>query len=207
MLISRKYRFIFIHVYKTAGSSITKALKPFARSKWQKKANSFFKVFGVSYFDISPYPSHISAAELKSKMERKCFDVYFKFGIVRNPWDWQVSLYTYMLNERKHRLHDTVKSFNSFDEYLEWRYTKPVTYQKNFLFSERNEQLVDFIGRFEKLEEDFNKICSRIGISATLPRRNVFNIKPYQEYYNKKTIDIVKKKLEPDIELFKYDFE
>ena len=137
-------------------------------------------------------------------MERKCFDVYFKFGIVRNPWDWQVSLYTYMLNERKHRLHDTVKSFNSFDEYLEWRYTKPVTYQKNFLFSEKNEQLVDFIGRVEK---DFNKICSRIGISATLPRRNVFNIKPYQEYYNKKTIDIVKKKLEPDIELFKYDFE
>lgn len=207
MLISRKYRFIFIHVYKNAGSSITRALKPFAQSKWQKRAHSFFKVFGVSHFDASPYPSHISAAELKSKMKRKYFDTYFKFGIVRNPWDWQVSLYTYVLNKKRHPLHDTVKSFNSFDEYLEWRYTKPVTYQKNFLFSEENEQLVDFIGKFEKLSDDFNKICSRIGISATLSRRNVSRIRPYKEYYNKKTIELVREKFEPDIKLFNYDFE
>ena len=207
MLISRKYRFIFIHVYKNAGSSITNALKPFTQSKWQKKANLIFKRFGVSYFDPKPYPSHIPAAELMSKMGRKAFESYFKFGIVRNPWDWQVSLYTYVLSETRHPLHEIVKSFRNFDEYLEWRYTKPVTYQKSFLFSEQNEQLVDFIGRFEKLDDDLNKICSQLGISATLPERNVSSTKPYHEYYNKRTIDLVRKIFQPDIRLFKYDFE
>jgi len=207
MLISRKYRFIFIHVYKNAGSSITSALKPFVQSKRQKIADSIFKIFGISHFDPKPYPSHISAMDLMSKMGKKRFGSYFKFGIVRNPWDWEVSLYTYMLKNKNHPLHGMVKGFKNFDEYLEWRYSKPVTYQKDFLFSEKNEQLVDFIGRFEKLSDDFNKICSHIGISATLPRRNISNIKPYQEYYNKKTIELVRKKLEPDIRLFKYDFE
>jgi hypothetical protein len=207
MLISRKYRFIFIHVYKNAGTSITSALKPFVQFKWQKKANRIFKKFGVSYFDLKPYPTHIPAAELKSKMGKKAFDSYFKFGIVRNPWDWQVSLYTYVLIKTRHPLHKTVKRFRSFDEYLEWRYTKPVIYQKSFLFSEQNEQLVDYIGRFENLKDDFNEICSRLNISATLPQRNISSTRPYQKYYNKRTIDLVRKKLGPDIRLFEYDFE
>jgi hypothetical protein len=142
-----------------------------------------------------------------SKMGKKAFDSYFKFGIVRNPWGWQVSLYTYVLNKKSHPLHETVKRFRNFDEYLEWRYTKPVTYQKSFLFSEQNEQLVDYIGKFENLEDDFNEICSRLGISATLSQRNISSTRPYQEYYNKRTIDLVRKKLEPDIRLFEYDFE
>jgi hypothetical protein len=163
--------------------------------------------FGVSYFDPKPYPTHIHAAELKSKMGKKAFDSYFKFGIVRNPWDWQVSIYTYLRGNTRHSLHETVKRFSNFDEYLEWIYTKPVTYQKSFLFSEQNEPLVDFIGRFEKLDDDFKKICSRLNISATLPKHNISSTRPYQEYYNKKTIELVRKKLEPDIRLFKYDFE
>ena len=207
MLISKKYRFIFIHIYKNAGSSITKALKPFAQSNWQKKANRIFKIFGISYFDPRPHPTHISAAELKSKMSKKRFESYFKFGIVRNPWDWEVSLYTYMLKKPKHPGHEIVKSFRNFEEYLERKYTKPAKYQKSFLFSDQNEQLVDFIGRFEKLDNDFNKICAHLGFTATLPRRNVSNTKPYQEYYNKRTIELVRKKLEPDIILFEYDFE
>jgi hypothetical protein len=207
MLISSKYRFIFIHVYKNAGSSITSALKPFAQNKWQKFVNPLGKILGISHFDPKPYPSHIHATDLMSKMGRKSFDSYFKFGIVRNPWDWQVSLYTYVLGKPSHPLHEKVKRFRNFDEYLDWRYTKPVTYQKSFLFSEKNEQLVDFIGRFEKLDSDFSIICSKIGINAKLGRRNISRIKPYREYYNKQTIELVRKAFKPDIELFNYDFE
>jgi hypothetical protein len=207
MLISKKHRFIFIHIYKTAGSSITKALKPFAQNKWQKKVNPIFKRFGITHFDPKPYPTHIHAAELKSKIGEKAFDSYFKFGIVRNPWDWQVSIYTYVFNKTSHPLHKTIRRLSNFDEYLEWRFTKPIIYQKNFLFSKQNKQIVDYIGRFENLKDDFNEICSRLNISATLRKRNISSTRPYQEYYNKKTIDLVRKKLEPDIRLFKYDFE
>jgi hypothetical protein len=207
MLISRTRRFIFIHVYKNAGTSITSALKPFAIGKWQRKMNSILKRFGVLYFDPHPYSDHITASEMISKMGKKKFKNFFSFGIVRNPWDWQVSLYKFMLSNKAHFQHELIKSFLSFDEYIKWRCTEDTHYQKDFLFSKENKQIVNFIGRFERLEEDFQKICSHIGIPPiSLPKINVSKGRAYQKYYNKDTIDMVRKTFEPDIDLFKYDF-
>ena len=67
--------------------------------------------------------------------------------------------------------------------------------------------MVDFIGRFERLADDFHLICSRIGVSASLPKENVSRVKPYQEYYSEETKELVRRTFEPDISLFKYDFE
>ena len=50
-------------------------------------------------------------------MSKKVFEEYFKFGFVENPWDWQVSLYTFMLKDAKHHQHEFVKSLKDFDEY------------------------------------------------------------------------------------------
>lgn len=154
-----------------------------------------------------PYHPHITASELISKIGKEDFDSYFSFAIVRNPWAWQVSLYTYMLKNRWHPQHKLVNRFRNFDEYLEWRCAEEVRYQKDFVFSDEGEQLVDFIGKYESLDESFYQICSRIGISATLPKLNISNTKPYQTFYNKNTINLVRETFEPDIQLFNYDFE
>jgi hypothetical protein len=66
---------------------------------------------------------------------------------------------------------------------------------------------VNFIGKYENLKDDFKKICNKIGISTTLPKLNVSKSKPYQEYYNDETIDLVRKTFQPDIKIFNYDFE
>ena len=55
--------------------------------------------------------------------------------------------------------------------------------------------------------DDFDKVCSEIGVNAHLPRLNVSNKKPYQEYYSKKSIKLVSEAFHSDIELFGYDFE
>ncbi len=67
--------------------------------------------------------------------------------------------------------------------------------------------LVDFVGRFENLNADFETICARIGISASLPRINVSNVKPYQPYYNEETRELVRRTFDADIALFGYEFE
>lgn len=206
MLISRVRKFIFIHIYKNAGNSITYALRPFATSKWQRLANRWLEGLGCSYFDPQPYHSHIKASELIKLMGEKSFKRHFSFAIVRNPWDWQVSFYTYMLRSETHRQHDLVKELGSFDEYIRWRCTEEVRFQKDFVCSVKGDLLVDFIGRFENLGRDFQTICSRIGISATLPHLNVSNTTPYQEYYNEETRELVRKTFEPDISLFGYEF-
>lgn len=179
---------------------------PFATHKWQHIAERALRKFNISLYDPSPYARHIKASELVEKMGREAFEPFFSFAIVRNPWDWRVSLYNYMLKETTHFQHELAKSFGSFDKYIEWRVAEEVRFQKDFVYSENGEQLVDFIEMFERLEADFQTICSDIGISTSLPKLNVSNKKPYQQYYNKRTMELVKQAFEPDISLFGYEF-
>lgn len=207
MLISNKHKFIFIHIYKNAGTSISSALLPFAANKIQQKISIVATKFGFSYpFGPTPYQGHITTTDLIAKMGKEKFESYFSFAIVRNPWDWQVSLYTYMLKNKNHHQHRLISSFNSFDEYVEWVCAKKVRLQRDFIFSKENEQLVDLVGRFEHLDADFQKICSQIGVNVTLPRLNRSKSTPYQEFYNKRTIELVSKTFAPDIETFGYEF-
>ncbi len=206
MLLSRRKKFIFIHIYKNAGTSITSALLPFAASKWQRGVNRILGKFKVTILDPRPYPTHSTASDLIRYMGREVFDSYFSFAIVRNPWDWQVSLYTYMLKNPNQEQHELVKSFGNFDTYIRWRCAEEVRFQKDFVYSESGELLADFIGRFENLDRDFPYICSRIGVSVILPRENVSNLKPYRQYYTDETRKLVRQAFESDISLFQYDF-
>lgn len=208
MLISKKHNFIFVHIYKNAGTSITHALRPFSLSQWQWMAHKILKKtsFPSPFFDPHPFHDHIMASEIIDSLGRDKFNSFFSFAIVRNPWDWQVSLYKYMLKLKTHHQHELVKALGNFEEYIKWRCENEVRYQKDFIYSENNELLVNFVGRYENLDADFKQICSHIGISASLPKLNISNTKPYQDYYTEKTKDLVKRAFEPDIKTFEYSF-
>jgi Sulfotransferase family len=207
MLISRKRHFIFIHIYKNAGSSVTDALGPFVTSRWHYLASRVLKKLHISLkSDTQVFPPHIKATELIDAIGKDEFDSCFSFAIVRNPWDWQVSLYKFMLKDTAHHQHELAKKFGSFDAYIRWRCAEEVRFQKDFIYSADGELLVDFVGRYERLDEDFATICSHIGVSASLPKLNVSNTEPYRLFYNEETRDLVRRAFDADITLFGYDF-
>ncbi len=191
MLISDQYRFLFIHLIKTAGTSFTVALKPFAKTH---------KEIGMGY------TCHDDAPTVIGRMGRESFDSYFSFAMVRNPWDLHVSIYHYVLKTPRHARHAQFKALKGFDEYLELRISEGMKTQRDGLFS-GDEQLVDYIGRFETIEADFNAICARIGVTLSLPVLNVSKTQPYQSYYTKATADMVAKQFEADIQQFGYRFD
>lgn len=200
MLISRKHKFIFIHLYKNAGSSITNALLPFAQDDDPADSN-------LPPFNPQPYHIHISAADLAAHLGAEAFSRYFSFSIVRNPWDWQVSLYSFMRTYKAHRQHAMALKFQNFKEYLRWRCAEEVRLQKDFLVDEQGKVLVDFVGRFERLDDDFREICKHIGITAALPHLNLSNTRPYQTFYDEESIELVRTTFKADIDLFNYTFE
>jgi hypothetical protein len=140
-------------------------------------------------------------------MGEKNFRSYFSFAFVRNPWDWQVSLYTYALKNPSHFQHDFTNKLDGFPAYLDWRCANDIHFQKDFIYSQDGKLLVNFVGKYEHLDADFREVCGRIGISASLPRLNISKEKPYQKYYTPETVELVRKTFAPDIEAFGYDFE
>lgn len=156
----------------------------------------------------NPYHRHISASELKLNLTPQVFNDYFKFAFVRNPWDWQVSLYKYAMKKRNHHQRKKVLSLGNFESYLKWatRDINNITLQRDFIY-EKDTNMMDFVGKFENLQNDYDIICEQIGLKKSkLKHLNKTNRKDYREYYTPETKDLVFKYYKKDIELFEYDF-
>lgn len=208
MIISHSHKFIFIHVYKTAGTSIRKQLAPYNHAN--PSSNIIHRLINPKEnIYTNKYEQHISAAELKSKLPANIWSNYYKFSFVRNPWDWHVSLYMYMKRTKDvHAQGAIIDKISSFEEYVDWRVNKDVHLQKEYVYNmETNTPLVNYIGKLETIQQDFDKICKQVGLpQCTLSKENVSNQKDYRTYYTPTTQSVIAEVYKDDIDTFGYSF-
>lgn len=212
-LISRQRKFIFIHIYKVAGTSVNDALERYEEHYRLKKAVRFFwrftflqanglrEAFGLE--NKYPLLDHAHAVDIKPLVPD--FDDYFKFAFVRNPWDWQVSLYHYAKQRWYVPTHKLAAGMD-FQAYVEWHCNGHHRLQKDFLVDEDDKLLVDYVGKLENIDADFAHICEEIGIQNTLRHLNKSERTDYRSYYNDYTRSLVADTYRGDIELFDYFF-
>ncbi len=205
MIISHSHKFIFIHNYKVAGSSVRAALSKFAYLKSTK--NLVLSTLGIRpKIFCSDFPDHVKSVDIKKRMPQ-LFLSYFTFGFVRNPWDWQVSLYHFAKQTPHHFQHKFISKMN-FEEYIDWRINQDLKFQKDFFSNGQGEIIVNYIGKFENLQNDFNQISNKIGIPHfSLPKKNSSVRSSYKEYYTSTTKEYIASAFEPDIKLFGYSFD
>jgi hypothetical protein len=203
MLLSSRKRFIFVHIYRTGGTSVTKALKPFTNDPFPRRF-----LDRILRREKQPQISeHLTAREIRDLVGKDTFESCVKFAFVRNPWDWQVSLYHFMRETPSHFQHTLIRSMATFEEYLEWRISADKHLQREFVIDDDGSLLVDFVGKFERFNEDFQTICQRIGIRASLPHLNRSNHLRYTQYYNPRTRALSAEHFAEDIEMFEYSFQ
>lgn len=208
MLISHSYQFIFIHTYKVAGISLKEILQSYCDSKTtnlpylvkakKKILQKRFKIFS------GDFDAHIAIKDLKKALPKNIFDTYYKFAFVRNPYDWQVSLYFYMLQQQSHYQHHLIKNM-SFNEYLEWRVLNDLRLQQEQLIDQDGKLLIDYIGKLESIQEDFKLIANKLNIKyKDVPHYNKSTHEDYIKYYNSNSIQLVNKYFNADFKLFGY---
>lgn len=205
MLISHQYKFIFIHIYKTGGTSIREALR---KTHCFPYENLYYTLLRKLKLLPTSSIDHVYAKDLKRDIP-KFFNAYFKFCFIRNPWDLEVSLYYFMKKcGPKHFQYDIIKNF-SFEQYLEWRINEDLHQQAEYILDDNDGILVDFIGKLENIDEDFNKVCTKIGYNAKLKvlNKNLQRTeKDYRTMYNDYTRKLITKNYNKDIELGGYVF-
>ena len=213
MPISHQLRCIFVHIPKTAGTSIEKALGIFGDWKQENRR----MMFGYSAAKLangkelsSPFLQHLTARELNEILPDEIWS-YFKFSFVRNPWDRIVSVFS---NKDPHlcnlaRAHGISIENTSFDDFvaktidLDHAHIKP---QSDYIIDKNGVQLIDFVGRMERLERDFAYICEQLGAQLLLPRENISQRGNYRDYYSESSRKLVSLRYIKDIEMFNYKF-
>jgi hypothetical protein len=183
------------------------------------------------------HPQHYNIRDYQVIMGEEDFNKRWKFAFVRNPWDRLVSNYTatckaggdngYILKPRDRQCPEKFQDWARAvlgTEYWEVDcYRRPqCRHQRttsepllNWLTDEDGNLMVDFIGRFEALEVDYNlalaEIEQRCGKSIPripFPRKNVTSIgHHYSFYYNDELIEKVRDRFKEDIDYFGYDYD
>ena len=124
---------------------------------------------------------------------------YFKASFVRNPYDLVVSAWPKDVDFTQWVIQQvaTRKSLVS-----RWGS------QYDYLSNHRKELMVDWIGKYEQMDKDWEKFCYLTKIEHNpLKRLNTSWKKPYHEYYNESTYQIVSKLFQKDLQYFGYTLD
>src|SRR5215210_7892456 len=229
MIVSHEHKFIFLKTKKTAGTSIELALSQLCGPDdiispltdideasrahgrcaqnwrlhgWWGSPRPLFKRrwFKFTAEDYGFY-NHMPAAEARARIDDKQWRDYFKFAFDRNPWDRQVSFY-----HHRYRREPKPPSFAPFIH--QDRHARINNYD---IYAIDGTVAVDFVGRFESLEEDLRRALDHIGLKITdaLPRaKGKFRLgnAGYRDYYDETTRDIVARWYGREIDLLGYEF-
>lgn len=235
MIISNSAKYIFVHITKTAGTSVTVTLNDSLKwndlvlggTRFGEKIQSHYK----NHFNIH---KHSSASEIRKALGEDIWSEYFTFTFVRNPYRRTLSLYTWierMVNEhalewhlrhlpiaciKKRKLWEwpithafkQTKNFSEFirnPDFLRDSGSKP---QISWIRDDNSECIVDFIGKVESIEVDLLHITKRIGAGFNnIKKRNISKrTRPLEAYYSgEEDFEYLYYLYEDDFNYFEYD--
>ena len=215
MIVSHKHKFIFLKTRKTAGTSIQIALSGICDIESDIITGSNIKDGIVDESNsagwnmdkfITNHP-HPPIQDVKNVVTE--WNDYFKFAFVRNPYEIVVSRYHWDIKGKGNQS----TSINGFKEWIKGYCIEGGTYwqdeQWRYISIDKN-TAVDYIGRYETLNEDFDHICEVLNITTDelgFQKSGYRDKTHYSKYYDENSISLVQQYFAKDLSLFGYEFE
>jgi len=220
-IINNSFKFIFVHVPKAAGTSLTSVLSPYTNyCDLEIGGTHFGEQIQPAYKKRFGLTKHSTASEIHSVVGAVTWSQYFSFAFVRNPFSRCLSTY-HFLKKWEGLSEDYAKKINQFkdfDEYVlsdTWAesngpddiFRPQMHWLKSF---SKNEVLVNFVGRVEKINEDMTFILDVINNSkikkglVAAPMLNTSEQSSITDIKNKAVIDKIVQKYKIDFDSFGY---
>lgn len=193
-MISHEYKCIFVHIPRTAGTNIERA------------------ICGKNWWEIDKPTKHIFASTAK-ELYKEYWDDYFKFSFVRDPWDRMISMTTFekfygcKIVNGKLNIDEYIRKYNRLEiDSRSKSISDNIVNKYDSIYSNILNEELDFIGRFENIEEDFEYVKSMIGLTKPLPhgRKKSAKRKKYMGYYTEEVYNKVYELYEKDIIKYNY---
>ncbi|HAD96301.1 MAG TPA: sulfotransferase [Cryomorphaceae bacterium] len=208
MIISHTHKFIFFAIPKTGTHAIRNALnKHLGKNDWEQVDLFRHSRIPIPEFEALEH-GHITASEIKSHLGEEVWNTYFKFSVVRNPFDRFIS-YAFF------KKGNTPLFQKHTQEILKLMFQNPNTKadllfqpQLGFIADTEKNIMMDYVGRFENLQASYNAICERIGIAPEpLEKLNSSAHKDYRYYYDEDLVKLVGEYYQDDLSAFGYGYK
>lgn len=208
MIVSHKHRFIFFKTRKTAGTSLQIALSEFcgeddiitgSHKFYGKETEDHSAGINMDKF-ITNHP-HPPLKQVKKFLGENIWNSYFKFAFVRNPYEIAVSRYHWNKKGKE-------CSKQGFKSWVKQEYDPQLDLLCPYI-TDNNKIDLDFIGRYENLENDIDYIFNILKLPKPVLGKNKSGYrdkKHYTEYYDNEIKDTIKNYFSNDLEIFNYDF-
>ncbi len=238
MLISHRKCFIFTKTVKTAGTSVESYFEQFCmpEGEWQQSHSreEYISEEGIIGYrgqstEEKKWYNHMSAKNIRDLIGQEIWDRYYKFTVVRNPFDKLISGFYFHRKYNKKRyskvqrliayarsilniggIFDRVQKKKEIELFRSWIKNGGEILDRN-KFMIDGELCVDYFIRFENLHGDIKHVCDRLSIPFDPSRIPEFkkgvrkHIIPIQDFYDNETRQIVEEKYAWEIEKFGYD--
>jgi hypothetical protein len=187
-MIFHDLKAIFIHNERTGGVSVRKHLLHYETN---------FERIGST--------KHYTAEETAQRVGY-IWKEYLTFGFVRNPYERLLSWYLACRKYRhKWRGNELADYFIQFENFHDLVMAKP--HERILIPQHKKVEGLDFIGRFENYEKDFEELCTKyLSIPYKYIKINDTFHKSYRDFYTVKMKRKVREWYKEDLERFEYEF-